>query len=620
MVNSLAFFARFFLFWLLFFVVDRLSFLLINMAAVSQFPLSETASVFVHALALDLSMCGYILVIPLLVFSFALLSGRKELGLRWLSFYDGFLVVIFSIISVANFNIYREWGTKMNAKAIDFAFGSPGEALASSASSPVFLTLFTLAVLIAFGLVLHRFVMPSKLRFGRMALAPRILVVLLLFFGTFVMIRGGLKGSPMKQSMAYFSKEQILNHAAVNTPWNLLSSVLSSGKITKNPYVYLKPEQASAYVDSIYRVSKDTTVSILKNKRPNVVLIIIESFGADLTMTLGNEPGITPNFDAMIREGVLFSRIYASGSRTDKGIIATLAGFPTLAASSMMKWPDKMQKLPAISQSLFKQGYQTSFYYGGESEFDNYKAFILSHHYSRLVDRNNFDTPGKSTWGQFDEAVFSKQIAELRSEKQPFFSTLLTLTNHEPYVVPGKPKFGSADNKAKFKSTAFYTDSCIQAYIAEAKKQPWYSNTLFVFVADHAHAYPKDRFDVAVPERYHIPLLFYGEVIDEAYRGKQFDVTGSQTDLAATLLAQLALPAKDFRWSKNLLNPSVKPSAFFSWDNGSGFIYNKHYVTFDHVGQSVLHNSDEGDKPGSAEVLNMNKAYLQMVYQEFTDL
>jgi phosphoglycerol transferase MdoB-like AlkP superfamily enzyme len=316
----------------------------------------------------------------------------------------------------------------------------------------------------------------------------------------------------------------------------------------------------------------------------------------------------------------LFSQVYASGIRTDKGFMATLAGYPTLASGSVMKWPDKMQKIPSIPQSLFRAGYQTSFFYGGESEFDNYKAFILSHDYQNLVDRNEFEVEGKSPWGQFDEAVFARQISDLNKEKQPFFSTLLTLTNHEPYVVPGKPKFGSADNKAQFKSTAYYTDSCINAYLTEAKKQPWYANTLFVFVADHGHAYPKDRFDVTAPERYHIPLLFYGDVINEAYRGKQLDVTGSQTDIASTLLAQLGLPTEEFKWSKNLLNPYVKPFAFFSWDNGSGFIYNKHYITFDHVGQTILHNSNPSDSQQSGAVLNMNKAYLQTVYQQFIDL
>lgn len=441
-----------------------------------------------------------------------------------------------------------------------------------------------------------------------------------LLFGNFLLIRGGLGGSPITQSMAYYSKEQLLNNAAVNTEWNLISSVLASKMTKVNPYLYLDSEDAEKRVKELYVPTKDTTVNILTTKRPNVVLIIIESFTADLTKALGNEDGITPHFDTLINKGVLFSKIYSPGSRTDKGLIATLAGFPTLAAGSIVKWPEKMQKLPAISQSLFNNGYKTSFYYGGESEFDNYKAFILSHDYQKLIDRNNFDSNDmQSKWGKFDELVFARQLNDLNKEKQPFFSTILTLTNHEPYSLPGTFKFGKADNVASFKSTAYYTDSCINAFINNAKKEPWYKNTLFVLVADHGHLLPKNSFEISTPQRYHIPLLFYGDVIKDEYRGRKFENVGSQTDIAATLLSQLDLPTKQFTWSKNLLNPYSKPFAFFSWDNGMGFIDNQQCVTFDNVGKMVLYNSNEKDIEKTSKTLDHAKAYLQTVYRQFIE-
>src|SRR5690606_6338756 len=111
--------------------------------------------------------------------------------------------------------------------------------------------------------------------------------------------------------------------------------------------------------------------------------------------------------------------------------------------------------------------------------------------------------------------------------------TLLTLTNHEPYGLPGKYKFGKADNVEKFKSTAYYTDSCINAYLNNARKTEWYKNTLFVFIADHGHLLPKNANDIYVPQRYHIPLLLYGDVIKDAYRGRRMTQTGSQTDVVA---------------------------------------------------------------------------------------
>jgi len=620
MLKSFLFFARFFLFWLLFFFVDRLTFIIINSKKLAMVPLSEIMASFYHALKLDLSMTAYILVIPLFSYIYWLLNGRKVVELKWLTIYNKILIILFSIISVVNFNIYREWGSKINAKAVGFAISTPNEALASSASSPIGLTLSLLLLLIVIGFILQRWVVLRKLSFKASPIWLRGIAVIILVFLNFLLIRGGLGGSPINQSMAYFSKEQVLNHAAVNTEWNLLSSALAARMTKNNPYNYLSKQAADANIKELYTPAKDTTINILTTKRPNVVLVIIESFTADLTKTLGNEDGITPNFDTLIHKGVLFSNIYSSGSRTDKGLVATLAGFPTLAAGSIVKWPEKMQKIPGISQPFFKNGYQTSFFYGGESEFDNYKAFILSHNYQKLIDKNNFKGGKVTKWGQFDEAVFDRQIEDLNKEKQPFFSTLLTLTNHEPYALPGNYKFGQADNVAKFKSTAHYTDSCINAYLNNAKKENWYKNTLFVFIADHGHLLPKNSHEIYVPQRYHVPLLFYGDVIKDECKGKKFEDVGSQADVAATILGQLDISAKEFVWSKNLLNPYAKHFAFFSWDNGMGFIDNQQCVTFDNVGKTILYNSNPKDKDLTLKTLNTAKSYLQNVYQQFIEL
>lgn len=621
MLKSLLFFLRFFLFWLLFFFIDRLIFLLIYHQKVATVPFRDIAATFYHAIPIDLSMTAYIAVIPLLSYIFWLLNGRKFVEMKWMSFYNLILVVICSLLSVVNFNIYREWGSKVNAKAMGLAFSSPKEAMASSASSPLGLSISLLILLIAVGFFLQRYVVLRKLNFTASPIWLRSIACLGLIAVNFLLIRGGLGGSPITQSMAYFSKEQLLNNAAVNTEWNLISSVLAAKMTKANPYVYLDSQQASKTVRDLYLSAKDTTINILNTRRPNVVLVIIESFTADLTKTLGNEEGITPHFDSLINKGVLFTKIYSPGNRTDKGLIATLAGFPTLGTGSIVKWPEKMEKIPAISQSLFKIGYKTSFFYGGESEFDNYKAFILSHDYQKLTDKNNF--PGnemKSRWGKFDEVVFDKQLNDLNKERQPFFSTILTLTNHEPFDLPGTSKFGRADNIANFKSTAYYTDSCINAFISNAKKQAWYKNTLFIFVADHGHLLPKNTYDISTPQRYHIPLLFYGDVIKEEFKGHKFNNVGSQTDLAATLLSQLDLPAKQFTWSKNLLNPYNKSFAFFSWDNGMGFIDNQQCVTFDNVGKMILYNSDETNTAYTSKTLDHAKAYLQTVYRQFIEL
>ncbi len=621
MFKSLIFFARFFAFWLLFFLIDRLIFLFIFNQKLKEVPYSERALTFYHCLRLDVSMTAYLCIIPLLIFLYWYLSKKSVISFKWLSLYNKIFIVIFSFLAVINFNIYREWGSKVNERAFGFLIDTPNEALASSASSPLLLSAIILIMLIIASFYVHDRILKTEFRLKKTPFWLKIVIAIFITAINFIAIRGGIGVAPNNQSMAYFSKYQLLNHAAVNTEWNLLSSILASKKTNKNPYQYTNSTTAAKNVAYLYHTEKDTSLTILTTKKPNVVVFILESFTANLTKTLGNENGITPHFDSLINHGFLFSKIYAAGNRTDKGVIGSLTGFPTLGTGSIVKWPEKMQKIPAISQKFAQNNYQTSFFYGGESEFDNYKAFILSHGYQKLVDKNSFDKKDmNSKWGAYDDLVFTKQLEEMNTAKQPIFSTILSLTNHEPFEVPTRYKFGKSNPINRFKSTAYYTDSCINAYLTKAKKQSWYKNTLFVFVADHGHLYPKNKYDIFMPERYHIPLLFYGDVIKEEYKGKRSAKVGSQQDLAATLLAQLNISAKEFTWSKNLLNPYTKEFAFFSWDNGLGFINSTQCVTFDNVGKTILYQTNEKNKTATNSNLNFGKSYLQTAYQQFIKL
>jgi len=621
MFKSLLFFVRFFAFWLLFFLIERLAFLCIFHQKLRDIPFNERVLTFYHGLRLDVSMTAYLCIIPLLVFIFWFLSNKTTLNFGGVNIYNKVFIIIFSFLAVINFNIYREWGSKVNERAFGFLIDTPNEALASSASSPLLLSSLTLLVLLAISFYLNSKITKTEYRLKKEAIWLKTVIALLLIGFNFICIRGGIGVAPNNQSMAYFSEHQILNHAAVNTEWNLLSSILASKKTNKNPYRYFSESEAVKTVANLYHTEKDTTVNILHTSTPNVVIFILESFTANLTKTLGNEDGITPHFDSLINKGFLFNKIYAAGNRTDKGLIGSLTGFPTLGTGSIVKWPEKMQKIPAISQSLAKNNYHTSFFYGGESEFDNYKAFILSHDYRVLTDKNSFDKKDmNSKWGAYDDLVFDKQLQFVNKTKQPFFSTILSLTNHEPFELPTAYKFGKANPVQGFKSTAYYTDSCINAYLTKAKKQDWYKNTLFIFIADHGHIYPKNKYEIFMPERYHIPLLFFGEVIKKEYRGKSSEIIGSQQDLASTLLAQLHISSKEFTWSKNLLNPYTKGFAFFSWDNGLGFINQQQCVTFDNVGKTILYQTKPHNATATKANLNFGKAYLQTAYQQFIKL
>ncbi|WP_432714851.1 LTA synthase family protein [Pedobacter sp.] len=621
MFKSLSFFIRFYLYWLIFFFIDRALFLALYYQKLKEIPLSTVLATFHNAIPIDLSMVGYLSVAPLFGYLFWFFTRRETVHLKWIKVYNTILVVVFTIISAINFNIYREWGTKLNFKALSFAFTSPSESIASGASSPLLPTIIIISVLLVCGLLLQRLLLLPRLTFVTIPIWAKIIVAVLLLGINFLCIRGGLGVSTMNQSSAYFSDELILNHAAVNTEWNIFESAFSSGKASKNKYLYYSKDEATAVVKELYALTKDTTERILTTNRPNVVLLLMESFTADLTKSIGNADGITPKFDSLAKQGVLFSKIYSTGNRTDKGLLGTLAGYPSLAAGNMVKFTNKMQQIPAISQEFQKNGYATSFFYGGQSEFDNYKAFILMHGYEKLIDKGKFkDSEMNSKWGAYDGVLLNRQLEELNKTKEPFFTTTLTLTNHEPFEVPGAYKFGSATNAESFKSTAYYTDSCINDFLEKAKSKAWYKNTLFIFIADHGHLLPNMTNEVYMPQRYHIPLMFYGEVIKPKYRGKIEGRIGSQIDLAATLMKQLDMDATQFIWSKNLLNPYTKQFAFFSWDNGLGFVTNTQAVSFDNTGKRMLYEQNKGNAAQTEETLGQGKAYLQNVYQQFIEL
>lgn len=619
MLKTFLVFFRFYLFWILFFALDRLVFLIFFSDKLSAISFGEKAATFWHALRLDSAMVAYISAIPLIFYIIFLFLKRSFLPRRAAKVYVIVLVVIFVFISGFNWNLYREWGNKINYRALDTAFNSTKEAIASSGSQPIFLSACVVLALFLIGLVLSNLIIDYKIADRQKPLLNKIAGSFAAIVLLVLVARGGWQLTPVNQSMAYFSSETILNHAAVNTEWNLLQDIINNKFATKNPYKYYTAEESEKIVSELFPKPAAETVPILITTKPNVVLIIVESFTAALIENLGGEKGVAPNMAALGREGLLFTDIYAAGGRTDKGVIATLSAFPSQAIRTIMKQNDKQEKLPVLAQDMRANGYSTSFYYGGESEFFNMKSYILGHDYMHLVDEHSFDKKDmNSKWGTYDHMVFRKNVIDMDGEKKPFFSTILTLTNHEPFEVPGTPKFKGEDVDNKYRSTFFYTDSCIGAYVKGAKTKDWYKNTLFVVIADHSHRLPGTISEYEA-KRYHIPLLFFGDVIKPEFRGRTIDKTGSQTDLAATLLSQLKMDPSRYKWSKDLLNPETKEFAFFNWDNGFGFAANDQAISFDNVGKRIILRKNDEDRSRDQEFTRYGKAMMQMVFQEYLD-
>ncbi|WP_164108076.1 MULTISPECIES: LTA synthase family protein [Sphingobacterium] len=619
-VNELKALARYFLFWLVVCFIDRFIFIISFFEKVKDKPLTDVLNIFYHGLFLDFSAVAYICVIPFLLYSVLSFFSEVKFKRKVLDVYTLVVLLLYFGVSFININIYREWGDKISKRAIDAFWASPSGAVASAESTPIFVPIVGIIAGIVLGYYLYRYLFKSVWFFNIKKPLANSLKLLLGIFILFTFIRGGYGRAPLNPSKAYFSENTFYNHAAVNTQWSLLRDYFTRSTLLRNPYAFYDNDTLlKSKLEPVFTNNPDSSVQILTMNRPNVVLIMMESFVGDLIASLGGEKGVTPNLEKLIQEGVLFDHIYAASDRSDKGMIGVLSGFPAQGPESIIKYIPKHENIPAIGEDLDQNGYSNSFYHGGQSEFYNFKSYMLTHGVDKVVDQANFGLhEDRASWGVYDHVIFSQMLKDFKKEKQPFFSTMFTLINHEPFELKGEYKFGKDSNPNKFRSTAYYTDSVIFDFIEKAKKEDWYENTLFVLVADHGHRFPTEKWDLSHPKRFHIPLVFFGDVIKKEFRGKVISRIGNQTDLAATLLHQLGISTVRYPWSRDLFNSATTDVAFYNSKDAFGIITPQQTVSFENVGKSINYQANlDYPKVKTDSLLDIAKAYYQGVYNEF---
>ena len=600
----------YYLYWIIFFVVSKGVFLIYHHVKAASLTAGEIVSVFSHGLYLDTSFSAYLCVIPF--FLFFLQTIFKNLRIKKIvSVYTIFFILLLNLITVADLELYKAWGFRLDSTPLQY-FNSPAEMVATASSSPIDLLIFIFILLNIFFIWLYMGVFKKFISSPVISIKilPVLISLFLLVF-LFVPIRGGFQLIPINQSNVYFSDKMFANHAAVNVAWNFFNSVLDKNFKKKNPYLYFSDAEARQKVDSLYTSHSNVPQQLLTTQRPNIIFIILESFTAKFVGCLGGEPGVTPNLDKIAKEGMLFTHIYASGERSEKGLVALLSGYPTQTTISIIKSPSKTEGLPHLNRILKQLGYHSSYYYGGELAFANIKSYLLNAGYDRLISKYDFDKKDyNSKWGVHDHVLLNKFFVALKTETQPFFATLFTLSSHEPYEIPTRPKFEGNDETTKFKNSFNYTDSVIGNFIEQAKHQQWWDSTLIIMVADHGHRLPgNDPSDK--PTKFRIPLILTGGALK--LNGQVNNNIGSQTDIAFTILQQMDLPTANFKWSKNLLDTSAQQFAFYIFNDGFGFVTPAGAVTFDNVSKKIIYK----DTGVSDEQLNKGKAYMQSSFQDY---
>jgi phosphoglycerol transferase MdoB-like AlkP superfamily enzyme len=415
----------------------------------------------------------------------------------------------------------------------------------------------------------------------------------------------------MNPSWVYFSSNNFANISALNAPWNFFQDIMDKERGIKNPYQYLPAEISNQIVDSLYRSSNAhmQLIDTLPGK-PNIILIVWESFTKKLVDTLIDGKEVSPNFNRLKKEGIYFSNMYSSGDRTHKGMSSIFSGYPALPNTSIIRFPQKSAKLTLIS-NLFKQhNYTNRFFYGGDPNYDNYKSYLLHGEFDKITDKDLFSSKDKPTeWGALDGAVAKYMENDFPNWKQPFFHCWLTLSSHVPYKVPGTAYFGGEDETSKFLNSIHYTDEVVGSFLENCRKQSWWENTIVIITADHGIRFPATG---KIIDDFKIPMLWLGGAV-EKNKGIIIDKLASQTDVSKTLMRQFGWDTAAFPFSRDIVDSTSLPFSFFSNSVSFAMVLPSHYFIYDVKGARIIEQQGSVNE----EDIDAGKALQQFIYDDY---
>lgn len=592
------------LFWLFFFTIHRLLFILVNEAFAAGVPWRTLLASLGIGLRLDFSFTGYLLLLAVVVQLIALLVSRRFCSR---CYHIPFIVLIpvFSGLLLGDMNLYRYWGSHLNNEALAF-LKTPGIIMASLHWLEVLVFVGVLLLLSFIFIKLYiRWIAKgftksegSRLSWGRLVFT---LFFTLLAGGLMIIpIRGSFGVAPINTGAAYFSRHLFANHVAINPLWNLGYSMKRVDARSRE-YHFMPDEQAQNIFDDMMDGNAKYP-EVLNQKKPNIVVILLESFSAQVIAPLGGAD-VTPNFNALLKEGIFFSNFFASSVRSDKGLVAVLAGYPVLPLYSIMQYPAKSQSLDFLPRHLKEAGYRDfNYLYGGDIGFKSMKSFVTLAGFDDIVTIDDFPSEyqGKK-WGVHDEYTFDKLLELMHQSEAPWFNFFFTLSSHEPFDVPMEQVY-----EDKYYNSVHYTDRELGRFFSEVKNQGLWDNTLFILVADHGVVGPANA-QFTQRERFQIPMLWTGGAL--AVKDTVIITYGGQTDIAATLLNQLDLEASSFTFSKNILDEGVDGFAFFDYPDAFGVINHKMHQVFDNQSNRFIKFNGEATKTDSLKA----EAYMQKV-------
>lgn len=588
----------------------RLYFILYHFKLYSESPFMVFLQTAFKGFRLDLSASAYCLM-P--IFLVVLLENvfRKKSN-KWVlrSILILEFVLIFAI-GISDPELYAQWGNKFNNQVLVYISHPKEMALSAGSANWLKTILFVLLLLPFFYFLLHKLFKELE---KDIAFSWQYGLVTLLTLGVnFIFLRGGLGVATISQASAIYAPKQVYNATAINSFWNALYYIVNDTRtLYGEEYIVVDQVEAKRLFDSQFNPTQGV-LELSTHSRPNVLVVVLESFTAFASQYYSGANNCTPNLDRLSAENLSFMKCYASGDRTEKGVLAINSGYPAQPVSSLIVFPDKVNVLPGLGKVLKGQGYYNSFVYGGDAEFASMKSYFLMQGFDKVVDKKDFDLASlNSKWGAHDAEMYSKTIESINAAKQPFYTMALSLSSHEPFDVPYTANDLKKDDWYRFKNSILYADKSLGDFIANCKKQPWYANTLIVVVADHGHDIGVENVHYFGKEKYQIPMFVLGGALKEEFKGRKIDKVVSQTIIPSLILQSLHLPFNDFRWQTNALDSNG--FAQYHYNNGFGRVTNHSEFIYDNNGLSF---DFTGLKSEEAKVKNQGRIFQQVLIDDF---
>lgn len=522
----------------------------------------------------DTAVSCYLLAVPL-----ALMIVGELARIRAKGYYRAVHVLTVTLYIVAFFAcaadvpFFSYFFTRLNAFAAN-EIDSFGIIAHMILSEPVYLAGLAAFVALAVGYAflmrwVYRKVLRDRLE-DRLPLGWAIVLALLLVFSTFVGMRGRLgKKSPLRVGTASYCGNAFLNQLGLNPVFTFVKSIEELNKNASRPLALMDADEAQQIYEAERALPADSTLVSKEMDLPlpegtNVVLILMESMTVDKTglCNNGNRPSLTPCLDSLMRGGLLFTQCYSAGIHTYNGIYSTLFSHPGILARHTMKHTF-IPQMCGLPHQLKGHGYQTAFMMTHDEDYDNMRNFLHSNAFDSVIGQHSFPA-GESlgTWGLPDHRLLEHAVEHCRAAARQgaFFTTVMTCSDHVPYILPQDISF-TPRSKAMDDKMVEYADWSLGHFMQMAAQEPWFENTLFVFIADHGSA-GQSLYDIAL-SYHHVPMLFYcpKHIVPQCC-----DRLALQIDLYPTLMGMLPYPYENNTFGHDLLRQR-RECAYFGSDD-----------------------------------------------------